>query len=62
MENPVFFYNNMLKRMIGSTSTSSNIQELMKDDSNFDRSMTMDTMKMNHDCSSEGSCNTILNK
>lgn len=34
----------------------------MKDNSNFDRSMTIDVMRMNHDYSSEGSCNTILNK
>jgi hypothetical protein len=45
----------MLERIIGSTSTSNNIHEVVDDNSNLYRSMMIDVMRMSHAYSNEGS-------
>jgi hypothetical protein len=39
----------MLERMVGSTSSSSNMHEVVDDNNNPYRNMVMDAMKMNQD-------------
>ena len=46
----------MLKRIIGSTSSSSNIYKVINDNRNYYKSMVIDAMKMNHGYSSKGLC------
>jgi hypothetical protein len=46
----------MLEMIIGSISSSSNIHEVVDDNSNCYRSMVMDTIKMNHSYLSKDSC------
>jgi len=45
----------MLDMIVSSTSSSSNIHEIVDDNSNYYRSMVMDAMRMNHDYLCEGS-------
>jgi hypothetical protein len=45
----------MLKRMIDLTYSSRNIHGFMDDNSNPNKSMVIDAMRMNHDCSSKNS-------
>jgi len=49
-------YETVLERIVGSTSTFSNIHEVVNDNSNCYRSMVIDVMRMNHSYSSEDSC------
>jgi hypothetical protein len=43
----------MVERMIGSTSSSSNVHEVVDDNNNIYRSMVMDAMRMNQGYESE---------
>ena len=43
----------MLERMIDLTYSSSNIHGFMDDNSNPNKSMVIDAMRMNNDCSSK---------
>jgi len=52
----------MLERMVGSTYSSSNIYKFVDNNNNPYRSMMMDVMWMNHDYSSEGSYNILLDE
>jgi len=52
----------MLERMIGLTYSSSNIYKFVDNNNNLYRSMMMDVMWMNHDYSSEGSYNILLDE
>jgi len=54
-EEPCVPYKTMLERMIDSTSSSSNIHEVLHDNSNYYMSMVMDAMRINNGYSSEGS-------
>ena len=53
-------YETLLERMIGSTSSSSNIYGFTDDNSNSYTSIVMDKIRMNHGYSGEGSRNIIL--
>jgi hypothetical protein len=46
----------MLERIVGSTLTSSNIHEVIDDNSNCYRGMMVNAMIINHGYSSEGLC------
>jgi hypothetical protein len=46
-EEPYVPHDTMVKRMIGSTSSSSNVQEIVDDNSNPYRNIVMDAMEMN---------------
>jgi hypothetical protein len=46
----------MIERIVGSTSSSSNMYEVVDDNSSPYRSMMMDTMRINHGYLSESSC------
>jgi predicted transcriptional regulator len=46
-------HDTMVERMIGSTSTSSNVHGVVDDNSNLYRNMVMDAMGMNHDHASQ---------
>jgi hypothetical protein len=54
-EEPCVPYKTILERMIDSTSSSSNIHEVLYDNSNYYRSMVMDTMRINNGYLGEGS-------
>jgi len=53
---PYVPYETMLERIVGSTSTSSNIYEVIDDNHNRYKSMVMEAMRINHGYSGEGSC------
>jgi hypothetical protein len=44
---PYVFYDTMVERMVGSTSSASNAHRGVNDNSNSYRNMFMDTMRMN---------------
>jgi len=48
-EKPYIYYETMLERIVGSTSSSNNIHKIVDDNSNHCRSMVMNAMRMNHD-------------
>jgi hypothetical protein len=48
-EKPYIYYETMLERIVGSTSSSSNIHKIVDDNSNHCWSMVMNAMRMNHD-------------
>jgi hypothetical protein len=50
---PYVPHDTMVERMIGSTSTSSNVHGVVDDNSNLYRNMVMDAMGMNHDHASQ---------
>ena len=52
----------MLERMVGSIYSSSNIYKFVDNNNNPYRNMMMDVMWMNHDYSSEGSYNILLDE
>jgi hypothetical protein len=45
---PCVRYETILERVVGSTSTSSNIHEVIDDNNNHYRSMVMDAMRINY--------------
>jgi len=45
---PYVPYETMLERIVGSTSTSSNIYEVIDDNHNCYKSMVMEAMRINH--------------
>jgi hypothetical protein len=48
-EEPYVFYDTMVERMVGSTSSVSIAHEVVNDNSNSYRNIIMDTMRMNKD-------------
>jgi hypothetical protein len=50
---PYVPHDTMVERMIGSTSTSSNVHGVVDDNSNLYRNMVIDAMGMNHDHASQ---------
>ena len=46
-EEPFVPHDTMVERMVGSTSSSSNVHEVVDDNNNPYRNMVMDVMKMN---------------
>ena len=53
---PYVPYETMLEKIVGSTSTFSNIYEVIDDNHNRYKSMVMEAMRINHGYSGEGSC------
>ena len=47
-EKPYVPYKTMIERMVELTSSSSNVYEVVNDNSNYYRSMIMDAMRMNY--------------
>ena len=59
---PYVPHETMLERMIDLTYSSRNIHGFMDDNSNPNKSMVIDVMRMNHDCSSKNSHNIHLDE
>jgi hypothetical protein len=53
---PYVLYKTMLERIVGTTSPSRNIYEIVDDNNNCYKSMMMNLMRMNYSYSSESLC------
>jgi hypothetical protein len=49
-EKPYVPHETMVEKMVGSTSSSSNVHEVVDDNSNPYRNMVIDAMRMNQGC------------